>query len=76
MLTLNLGISMMNVLPAEQGSTAAHCLGSLDFVIACIAAAIAGVVFVALILLIILRHRSGEQAIEDSEAAVRHFLPF
>lgn len=76
MLTFDLGTSMLIFLPAELWGAAGHLLVGPGFVIACIAAATAGVATVGLVLLIILRHWNGGQTIEDSEAAVRHFLPF
>jgi hypothetical protein len=55
---------------------ALHVQGDLSCWLAFIAAAITVLALLAIVPLIIRKARKGDQTIEDSEAAVRHFLPF
>lgn len=76
---------MLNILPsllvqllARNGDSTAEPPEPFDLgsAIACVAASISICVLLALISLVARRARRGGQTMEDSEAAVRHYLPF
>lgn len=53
------------------GRTAQNIASTIEYT----AASSAAILLLALLLLIIQKSKRGDQTIEDSEAAVRHFLP-
>lgn len=53
-----------------------HVADDPGFAIAVVAAAITALSLLTILPLIIAEARKGRRTIEDSEAAVRHFLPF
>jgi hypothetical protein len=56
---------------AAAGRTAQNLASTIEYT----AASAAAVLLLGLLLLIIQKAKRGDQSIEDSEAAVRHFLP-
>jgi hypothetical protein len=56
---------------AATGRTAQNIASNIEYA----AASAAAILLLGLLLLIIRKSKRGDQTIEDSEAAVRHFLP-